>query len=212
VAVASTQTLGAIKINSMNYKKYSDKDLLESYSTALDYSGKADKDLVIEIESRGGIEQLKKTVAEQNVIPGEIKRIYKLVFSLHKKDPSSFTIKSSIASDILSAEQLDNAIDMAIDDAEKHTKDTSINSRTIIGSVIGVIVSSLIGAGLWCYSIIQTGKMYYILTAGILIISYIIIRILTKQSQNNILVFIATFASAFIAIPLGLWFYNILTN
>lgn len=144
----------------MNYKKYADKDLLESYSTAMDYSGKADKDLVAEIDSRGGIDQIKKNVAEQNVVPDEIKRIYKLVFSLHKKAPNHNAIKSSITSDILSAEQLDKAIDMAIDDAEKHTKDTSINSRTIIGSLVGVIVSSLIGAGLWCYSIVQTGKMY----------------------------------------------------
>ncbi len=196
----------------MNYKKYSDKDLLESYSTALDYSGKADKDLVAEIDSRGGVDLIKKNVAEQNIVPNEIKRIYKLVFSLHKKGSNAETIKSSITSDILSTEQLDKAIDTAIDDAEKHTKDTSINSRTIIGCVIGVIISSLIGAGLWCYSIIQTGKMYYILTSGILIISYIIIRLLTSQSKNNVLVFIATFASAFIAIPLGLWFYNIVTN
>ncbi len=196
----------------MNYKKYSDKDLLESYSTAIDYSGKADKDLVTEIDSRGGIDQIKKKVTEQNVVPNEIKRIYQLVFSLSKKDPNPSVIKSSIRSDILSAEQLDKAIDVAIKDAEKHTKDTSINSRTVIGSIIGVIVSSLIGAGLWCYSIIQTGKMYYILTAGILIISYIIIRILTRQSKNNVLVFLATFASAFIAIPLGLWFYSLLTR
>lgn len=196
----------------MNYKKYADKDLLESYSTSMDYSGKADKDLVAEIDNRGGIDQIKKNVAEQNVIPNEIKRIYKLVFSLYKKEPNPDTIKSSITSNILSSDQLDKVIDMAIDDVEKHTKDISINSQTIIGSLIGVIVSSLLGAGLWCYSIIQTGKMYYILTAGILIISYIIIRVLTRQSKNNVLVFIATFSSAFIAIPLGLWLYNLLTH
>ena len=196
----------------MNYKKYSDKDLLESYSTALDYSGKADKDLVAEIDNRGGIEQMKKSVAEQNIVPDEIKRIYKLVFSLHKKDPNPIIIKYAITSDILSAEQLNKAIDIAIEDVEKHTKDISINSRTIIGSAIGVIISSLIGAGLWCYSIIQTGKMYYIFTVGILIISYIIIRLLTKQSNNNVIVFIATFSSAFIAILLGLWFYKLVVG
>jgi hypothetical protein len=196
----------------MNYKKYTDNDLLESYSTSLDYSSKVDKDLAAEIDSRGGIEQIKKNVAEQNIIPDEIKKIYKAVFFLYKKDSNRDTIKSSITSDILSAEQLDKAIVMAIDDIEKQTKDTSINSRTIIGSIIGLIVSSLVGAGLWCYSIIQTGKMYYILTPGILVISYLIIRLLTRQSKNNSIVFIATFISAFIAIPLGLWLYNILTN
>ncbi len=194
----------------MNYSKYSNTELLESYTTALDYSGQADKDLVAEIDKRGGTDALKKSVSEQNAVPDEIRRINKLVFSLYKDNPDPDQIKSSISSDLLTTEQLNYIIDLAINGIAQDMKDTSINSRTIIGSVIGVIISSLIGAGLWCYSIIQTGKMYYILTLGILLISYVFIRLLTRQSKNNVLVFIATFVSAFIAIPLGLWFYKLL--
>jgi hypothetical protein len=47
----------------MHYKKYTDKDLLESYSTALDYTGKADTELEEEIAWRGGIDQVKRNVA-----------------------------------------------------------------------------------------------------------------------------------------------------
>jgi hypothetical protein len=196
----------------MNYKKFSDKEILESYITALDYSGKAEKGLVAEINHRGGVDQLKKSVNGQNIVPDEIKRINKLVFSLYKSDQNPDKIKSSITSDILSADQLNKTIDIAISSVGQYIKDASINSRTITGCIIGVIVSSIIGAGLWCYSIIQTGKMYYALTTFILLISYIIIRILTRQSKNNALVFIATFASACIAIPLGLWFYKFITG
>lgn len=194
----------------MGYKKFSDEEILESYTTALDYSGKADKDLVSEIESRGGIDQLKKSVSERKVVPNEIKRINMLVFSLYKSEHNLEKIRQLITSNILSAQQLDEIINIAIKNIEHHTKDTSINSRTIIGSLIGVVVSSLLGAGLWCYSIIRTGEMHYILTSVILIISYLIIRFLTRQSKNNALVFIATFVSAFIAILLGLWFFKYL--
>jgi hypothetical protein len=196
----------------MNFKKYTDKDLLESYSSAFAYSGNADNDLVSEIDSRGGIDQIKKNVTEQNIVLDEKTRIYELVFSLYKNNPDPNTIKASITSDILSTEQLKKSIEMAIECAEKYSKDTSVNSRTIIGSIIGMIISSLLGAIIWCYSIIQTGHMYYILTTIILLISYIIIRILTGQSRNNLLVFLATCASAFIAMPLGFWFYRLLSN
>ncbi|HTN45957.1 MAG TPA: hypothetical protein VL098_06375 [Flavipsychrobacter sp.] len=196
----------------MNYKKYPDADLLESYTTSIDYSDKANKDLCAEIDKRGGIEQLRSRVREQNIVLDEMKRIHKLAFSLYKTDPNPGKIKTSITSDLLSSDQLHKTIDIAISNIEKNVKDTSINSRTIIGGIIGIAISSLIGAAVWLYSIIQTGRMYYILTPGILIVSYVIIRLLTGQSSNNALVFIATFVAAFIAIILGLWFYSLLTK
>jgi hypothetical protein len=33
----------------MNYRKYSDEDILETYNSMLEYSGRADKDLIAEI-------------------------------------------------------------------------------------------------------------------------------------------------------------------
>lgn len=46
----------------MFYKKLQDKELLASYTTAMNYSGKPDKDLLSENNNRGGIEKLKEIV------------------------------------------------------------------------------------------------------------------------------------------------------
>jgi len=196
----------------MSYKKYSDKEILESYNTMIDYSGKADDKMLLEIEVRGGIEQINKCVADENIIPDEIKRINNLVNELYGENISYDKIRTEIRSDILSDDQLTKVIETAIGDLISYYRDTSISYKTVIGSLFGVIVSSFLGAIIWCYSIIRTGKMYYIITGAILIISYIIIRFFTKQSSNNVLVFLATFISAFISILLGLWFFKILAG
>ncbi|MDH7460728.1 hypothetical protein QEG73_05540 [Chitinophagaceae bacterium 26-R-25] len=193
----------------MNYRKYSDKDLLESYSTALDYSGNANDELLKEIDSRGGIDQVKKNVSQQNVIPNEIKRINQLVFVLYKSGGDTNKIKSSVTSDILTADQLNNTIEKAIIAADKYIKNHSINAKTILGSLIGMSVSVLVGAAILCYTVMQTGNFYYAIPFGIFIISYAIIWLLTKQNRNNVVVFIASFAAAFISVPLGLWICNL---
>jgi hypothetical protein len=196
----------------MNYRKYSDKDLLESYSTALDYSGKANDELLLEIDSRGGIDQLKRNVSEQNVVPNEMKRINHLVFVLYKNGGDPGKIKSAVTSEILNAAQLNNAIDNAIVAAGKYVKNRSISARTIIGSLIGMTIGGLIGAALICYAIINSRKFYFITMAVTCIISYGLIWLLTRQNRSNIVVFIAVLASAFIAVPLRIWFYSLLIN
>jgi hypothetical protein len=196
----------------MNYKKYSDKDLMESYSTALDYSGKANDDLVMEIERRGGIDQLKKNVNEQNAVPNEIKRINQLVFSLYEKQQDTHKIKLSITSEVLTPDQLSRTIDNAIVAADRYIKNHSINTKTIIGSLMGIVIGSLIGAALICYTVVHYGKLYNAVIIGNFVVSSILIWLVTKQNGNNVVVFIASFTAAFVSVPLGLWFCSLLAN
>ena len=91
-------------------------------------------------------------------------------------------------------------------------KDKSITSRTIIGSIIGTLIASVICGTIWGLSIIYSGTMYFILIPGLILISYLIIRLITKQSRNNTLVFIATFLSAFLAIIFGIGLYYLVNN
>lgn len=192
----------------MNFSTYPDTDLLESYSTALDYSGKPDKDLMSEIDRRGGIEALKKRVDEENIVPAEIRRIQSLVFSLYWKKVENSEIRAQITSEILSTGELDDVVRKAIMKAEIRYKDLSITRRTILGALIGTIISSVAGGVLWYYINLQTGKIYYVITPFILLVSYPIIWFCTRLSKNNAVVFIANFLSAFIAIILGIWLYR----
>src|SRR5829696_9061769 len=104
----------------MNYRKYSDEDVWESYNSMLDYSGKVDDDLLVEIESRGGLEKLKKNIGERNLVPDEIKRINNLVFNIYKSEPDHNKIRNSITSNLLSPEELSQAIDAALKNTQSY--------------------------------------------------------------------------------------------
>jgi len=191
----------------MNYRKYSDEDILETYNSMLEYSGRADKDLIAEIESRGGLEKIKLNENDRNIIPNEVKRINSLVLHACKIEPDTARIRNSISSSVLSPDELTRVIDAALLNAQSYYNDKKIDAGTIIRSLIGLAISAVAGAWLWCFSIMITGEMMYILITVIYIISFLIIRLFTQKSRNNVLVFLAGFVATLIAIPLGLWFY-----
>lgn len=177
----------------MFYNKLKDKDLLESYTTAMDYSGKADKNLIAEIKNRGGIEKLKGIVNAQNIIPNEIKRLNKLIIDFYNQGKTPIEAKSEIESEILSQDEKNKLIDNGYQNLEKNKKDISINTRTIIGSVVGFLIAVIIGAAISYYTAATSGKIVYAIPAIIFVISYIIIRVLTGQSKNNWVVFVTSF-------------------
>lgn len=191
----------------MNYNKYSDEDLLETYHSMLEYSGTADKDLMSEIKSRGGLEKIKINENDRNIVPDEVKRINHLVLHAYKMEPDQDRIRNAISSSVLSSDELSEVIDAALLNAQAYYNDKKIDTGTIIRCLIGVAISAVAGAGFWCFSIMITGEMMYILITVVYLISYLIIRLIARKSRNNVLVFLAGFVATLIAIPLGLWFY-----
>jgi hypothetical protein len=191
----------------MNYRKYSDEDILETYNSMLEYSGRADKDLIAEIESRGGLEKIKLNENDRNIIPDEVKRINSLVLHSYKVEPDTARIRNSISSSVLSPDELTRVIDAALLNAQSYYNDKKIDAGTIIRCLIGVAISAVAGAWFWCFSIMITGEMMFILITVIYVISFLIIRLFTRKSRNNVLVFLAGFVATLISIPLGLWFY-----
>jgi len=198
----------------MNYKKYSDKEILESYTTMMDYSGKADKDILLEIESRGGIDTLKVRIKEADKIPNEIKRIGKEFFKIQQENPNLNVddIKNLITSELVSEKEKNQVIDLNYRNFSKLKKDEKITTRTIIGSIIGSLISILIGTIILYNSVISTSKIFYAVPVFIFGIAYLLIRLFTKQSSNNIIVFLASMLSAIIATVLGLYLISTQTN
>lgn len=186
---------------SMNYAKYPDEDLLEVHESMLDYSGQIDESVNKEIQRRGGLDQVKLNIRNKNIIPDEIRRISKVVYPLYLEGQDADSIKKVVTFDFFDEQPLNLVVDFIINEAKSHHKNGTVNSRTIIGSLIGIFMSSLLSAGLWWYTILLTGRMYYILTGVIIIVSYLIIRILTGQNFRNVVVCLACFISAFAAIP-----------
>jgi hypothetical protein len=187
----------------MNYTKFSDRDLFESYQTALDYSGKADKNLIAEIENRGGVEKLREAFEKEKRFSKEIYRIYNIVYTLRRSNMSEEEILSQVTSEVIPKSELVNLVRNHLVTIDKEMKDASVNARTIIGAILGTTISSILTAILWYASIVYSGYMYYILIGVFVLMSYVIIRLCTRQSRRNVVVFIATFLSVFIGMIVG---------
>lgn len=198
----------------MNYKKYSDKEILESYTTMMDYSGKADKDILLEIESRGGIGVLKERIKDADKIPNEITRIGKEFFKIQKENPNlNFDdVKNLVTSELFSEEEKNQIIDLNYNNFSKLKKDEKITARTIIGSIIGSLISILVGTVILYNNVISTSKIFYAVPVFIFGIAYLLIRLFTKQSLNNIIVFVSSMLSAIIATVLGLYLVSLQIN
>ncbi|RYE23509.1 MAG: hypothetical protein EOP51_10270 [Sphingobacteriales bacterium] len=184
----------------MSYRKFTDEELMEAYNTMHDYSGKIEKNLEAEIVDRGGLNAIKSRLKEQHKIPDEILRIRKATIKLHAEKQTGRII---IASDILNADEVDKIIADTLVGIKNIESDREISTSTILRGAIGMLLSIVLGSGIWWYSIISTGSMYYILLAPIAILSYLIIKGCTGQSSQNVAVFIFTFLAGFASVVLG---------
>ena len=186
------------------YRKFSDNDLTEAYSSMINYSGKANADLLNEIDYRGGMDKFLKQIEKAKVAETEIKRVTEEVYSLSSPDTNIEFIRQTIGSDILSQDQLDFLIERKFDAHQAMLADTSIGTSTIIGSLVGGAIGSLISGILFGLSIIYFDRIFFFLLVIVYIICYSIIKLVTKQSRNNLAVFIASFLATVGAAVIGL--------
>jgi hypothetical protein len=74
------------------YRKYSDEDLVEAYSTMMDYSGKPNVEMLQAIELRGGMEKFLYDIEFKKKHQSEIGRIRKQVQELCEKGATLETL------------------------------------------------------------------------------------------------------------------------
>lgn len=186
----------------MNYKKYSDGELIDSYSTMIDYSGKANDEILAEIENRGGLENFLKQIELKKTNQKEIGRIKKEVYEASKDYSDLEFIKQFITSDILSKEDLDYLVERTFMEHQAILKDKTVTSNTIIGSIVGTLIGSIAGSLFLIFFVVAFGRIIYFSLIGVYIICYQIIKLITKQSRNNGVVFIATLISTILSLLL----------
>ena len=191
----------------MSYSTYSDKDIIEIHNTTLDYSGKVDDLIMLEIESRGGLEFLNQKINKADIVPNEIKRIKTEAYKLYNNDSDIDSIKSTLTSQILKHDFLASTIDEAIEMKKSIIADRTITGRTVAGSIMGFIIGTLIGTTFWYFVAIKTGEVFHIFSHGVFFITYFVIKIFTKQTDSNTLVFLTSFASSLLSIILGYLVY-----
>ncbi|MEN2487710.1 hypothetical protein AAYQ05_07895 [Flavobacterium sp. B11] len=176
----------------MNYKNYSDKDLEEAYITMVDYSGKASKEILLEINNRGEIDVFLSTLESNKTNKKEIQRITKEVYDLSNDYSDLDFIKQFIKSDILDSNELNNLIDSKFNEHQAILKDREINQKTIYGSLAGMTLGIIISLIFYILIINLLGKFIYYPIISVYFICYRTIKFMTKQTRDNTFVFLTS--------------------
>jgi hypothetical protein len=176
----------------MNYSKFSEDDLIEAYSTMLDYSGKVSDELRNEIINRGGLDLFKEKINQKELNRIESDRLLnEIIKHIREKKDYDF-IKVNLNSDVWDSEKLSEFIKSRYDQQwEKHI-DQSIYPATISGSIHGFIIGSFLGSIVWASSIFYFEKLHFWILIFNFYMAYIFTQLMTGQSKNNFLVYIAS--------------------
>ena len=186
----------------MNYKKFSYDDLIESYTNLIEYSGKANPEILEEIENRGGMELFQYAIEYKKQYRNELNRISKEVRELSNDYKDLDFIKQFVKSNILNEEDLNSYVEQKFNENQKIIADKVINSKTIIGSLIGTFIGAFLGfLFLLLTSFFFKAFIYFLIIVAYLI-CYFSIRILTKQSASNIVVLISAVIGTIISVAL----------
>lgn len=191
------------------YSQYSDVELMEVYSSKDRYTDDAKQALDIVIGKKGGIQsftdrydKIVEKEMEKSKIKNDVAKLY--LNGMTKND-----INHVLASEILVSDEIQQIIEATSTEIEATKRDLEIKPSTIIGSLLGGIIGGTIGGILWGLQIIYSGHGFYIFAIGLGIISYGFIKFFTKQSRNNIAVFIITILSVIYALILGFYIYEL---
>lgn len=184
----------------MNYKNYSDKDLEEAYNTMVDYSGKASKEILLEINNRGGIDVFLSTLESNKINKKERQRITKEVYDLSNDYSDLDFIKQFVKSDILDSIELNSLIDSKFNEHQAILKDREINQKTIYGSLVGMALGIIISLIFYILIINILEKFIYYPIIAVYFICYRSIKFITKQTRDNTFVFLTSLAGTILTL------------
>lgn len=185
------------------YENYSDTELVEVYERLENYSLEAKEALFHVAKNRGGIELLQKNKRDLLQETAEIRRIREEVTALKNAPFDVDFLSRSIVSEKLNETQLRDVILQAIEERNKDIDDRKIKPRTFVAGIPAAILASVLAGIMWGLQMMWSGRIFYILFIGVILICYGIIKASTKQSYKNTAVIILTIIAVAVALLIG---------
>jgi hypothetical protein len=185
------------------YQKYSDEELLDVYSKIEEYTDEGKEALKIILRERGGLESLKERVEKEFEIEREVSRVKVEIAELLNQGRNSFEIIGNIKINNITSTHLEKIIEEVSTEFEQEKVDKQIKPRTILGSIVGGFIGGTIGGIVWGVQMMYSNHMFLIFVIGLAMLSYVFIRLFTRQSKKNIIVLIMTVLSVLYSLILG---------
>ncbi len=187
------------------YNEYTEDELIEVYSTMIDYSGKADPKVLEEIEKRGGLNNFLEKIRQREINKEESNRVLNELIKLNREGFGLDKIKKTITSEIWTKQHLNAFIENRYIRHQLFVSDKTIDRDVILKSIFGILLASVVGSMLWAFSMILLKTVLYPILIGIYFISYLIIRGLVGKSHNNGMVLFAGVTATIISFIVGFY-------
>lgn len=177
------------------YTKFSEEDLIASYTNQIDYQGKPDQEIVEEILRRGSLQDFQTKIKTRNFIHDEQNRIIREIHGHYmnklSKQECLLLIDSSLPQEIIK-----RLVDIKYDQIHRSIENLKVDSNTLMYSFMGTIVASVISTIIITFLIYKLTFFSVLLFALLIpayLINYWIIRLFTGKTRDNLAVFIASF-------------------
>jgi hypothetical protein len=177
------------------YENYSDEELYDVHNNLDNYSEEAVKALDIVLEKKDGLASLIQRLQAKAIIINEKRRIANEASKLGLNGVDASFIKNTTTSIILSKQELHDIIETNVEKAELIVKDKKVNSETIMKSILGCGLASIVGGAFASLQLLYFGATSQILIIGMGLICYGIVKLVTKKSFNNTAVILASFVA-----------------
>lgn len=180
------------------YTKFSEADLIESYTNQIDYQGKASKEILEEILKRGSLEDFHAKIETNNLVLNEVNRIIREVHQHYMNMVSMQECLSLVKSDLFRQESIRFIVEKKYNQIHQNVENLKVDSKTWISSMAGAFIASIISTILILivlYKFIFLSVFAFGLLVPLYIINYWIIRWITGKTRDNLAVFTASFVA-----------------
>ena len=82
------------------------------------------------------------------------------------------SIRTAIASELLTEEEVDILFENKVGLWEKERADQKITLKSVLFGVVGRLIGAVVGGIMWGFMMIGLGQIFYLFGIGLLVISY----------------------------------------
>lgn len=189
------------------YLTKEDNEILNVYYNQSDYTPEAVEAVNEILSERGGAENWIKEKEQKALKQQEVLKTQQQIFLALKAGQD---VNPSIyASEKLDIEEIMQIIAQEKRAVEAVIKDEKITTGTVTKGIIGGAIAAVAGGIVFGLSLIHSGKVFFILLAGLWIVAFALVKGFTGKSGNNVAVVVISVVSAVIAAMLGFLLYSI---
>ena len=192
------------------YSNYDEKNLVDAYNNQIEHQGKASTEILDEIKQRESIESFKLKIDKQKAELNERNRIIQEIFKHFKNKLGKEECHKLLKSEIISDEEIYYLVHKKYNEIQNVERNLKLDSNTLFRGFIGIFIASTFSFLLLSIFFFNYGFIIYYFLIPLYIINYFIIKLVTRKTRTNLIVFIATFIATILDIAYFILFFKIL--